>query len=275
MATVSEMRKALRQAGEDVPDRGRLNAEHIARYEELTDQQEAPWDVADDDPDGLLDTEELEPSVPMVPEQAPRTARSARAARRSRPIGERLLGPRPPKPKAAKGAGKAAKRISVDHLIARTWEGMARFAAPLSLPVSKCLQVQSPVAGMILEDIVRGTVVDKALQPIARAEEKAEKVLALVAPPVLVMAIEQSRFLPPQQMMMRQALLVPMLKESLRIWIQVAGPKVEEAARREADYQERFGNTIDEMMAMFFAEPPTTTVASAESAEPEMAGAAA
>ena len=186
----------------------------------------------------------------MEPEKPPRTAKSDRKTRRTRPIGERLFGPKP-----AGGKGKPKhRRISVDHLIGRMWEGVARFAAPMSLPVSRCLQVQSPVAGMIIEDLVAGTVADRVLQPVARAEEKAEKVLALVGPPLLVLAIEQSMLLPPDQMMVRQALLMPILKESLRVWIQVAGPKVEEAARREEEYQEKFGRTIDEMIGLFFGQ---------------------
>jgi hypothetical protein len=138
------------------------------------------------------------------------------------------------------------------------------------MPMSRCLQVQSPVAGMILEEIVAGTVADRMLQPVARAEEKAEKVLALVAPPILVLALEQSAMLPPEQAMMRQALLVPMLRESLRIWLQVAGPKVEEAARREAEYQEKFGHTIDELIALFMN--GTVPGEAVPVPEPEMAG---
>ncbi len=266
MATVTEMRAALRAAGEDVPERGRLNADMIARYDQIIAEAEADWDLTGEGDDAVIDPDELEPSVPREPERPPRTARSARSARRARPVGERLFGKREPK------AGKAKpkhRRISVDHLVSRGWEAIARIAQPLSLPVSRCLQVQSPVAGMILEEIVAGTIVDRALQPIARAEEKAEKALALIAPPILVLAIEQSQTLPPQQMMVRQAFLMPMLKESLRVWLQVAGPKVEEAARKEAEYQEKFGRTIDEMIALFFGQPETVQ------AEPEMAGATA
>ncbi len=257
MATVTEMRRVLRDAGEDVPERGRLNADLQARYAELASAADDGWDL----PGGP------DPSVPLQPERPPRTQRQARRERRARPIGERLLGKRGDS--KAREPKRKHKRIPVDHLVARVWEGVARFALPLSLPLSRCLQVQSPVAGLILEDIVAGTIVDRALQPVARAEEKAEKVLALIAPPVLVVAIEQSMTLPPEAMMMRQAILMPMLKESLRIWLTVAGPKVEEAAQREAEYQEKFGRSIDEMIALFFG--PAVTV----EAEPDMAGAAA
>lgn len=264
MATASEMRAALRAAGEDVPERGRLNDTWKARYEELTDSQDAPWDDPGSDDTDLLDPDDTEPATPLEAEKPPRTASAARKERRRKPVGERLLGPR-----AARGKAKH-KRVSVEHLIGRAWEAAARFATPMSLPLSRCLQVQSPVAGLILEEIVAGTVVDRALQPVARAEAKAEKMLALVGPPILVLALEQTSMMEPQQAAIRQALIVPMLKESLRIWLQVAGPKVEEAARREKEYQETFGQSIDEMIALFFAQPQAMVVP-----EPEMAGAAA
>lgn len=191
-----------------------------------------------------------------------------------------MFGPKDDKP-AAKGKGgrgkRKHKRVPVEHLISRVWEGAARIVQPLSLPVSRCLQVQSPVAGMILEDVVRDTVVDRALQPIARAEERAEKIVALVAPPILVAAIEQTEALrlagaiTTQQAMMRNAIQVPLLKESLRMWLEVAGPKVEEAARREAEYQETFGKTIDELMNLFFGNVTMTAEQAEPEAEPAMA----
>jgi hypothetical protein len=269
MATVTEMRTRLREAGEEVPARGRLGPDHIARYRELADSEPSePWDVGGGDE--LASPDEAEPDVPMTPEQSPRTPRSAR---RARPVGERIFGRRDPKTQAGKGKVKKIPRMSLEHLVGRGWEAIARFSAPLSLPVSRCLQVQSPVAVMILEEVVAGTTIDRFLQPVARAEAKAEKVLALVAPPILVLAIEQSQQLPPQQMMMRQAFLMPMLKESLRVWLQVAGPKVEEAARKEAEYQEKFGHTIDEMIGLFFGPQQTTSEVIVD--QPEMAGAAA
>src|SRR4051812_19172359 len=63
-------------------------------------------------------------------------------------------------------------RRSVDRIIERVWEGMARLVQPVNLPVARVMAVQAPVAGLLLEDIVKGTVVDRVLQPIVRVEEK-------------------------------------------------------------------------------------------------------
>ena len=281
MATDSEIRAWARAEGVEVTARGRVGPDTRAAYASAHPQGSPPagdddWDL-DGGPvgDDLLGADELEPSVPLEPERPPRTAKASRKERgrtRSDRIVGRILGE--PKDKGGKPKAKTRhRRVPVDHLVGRVWEGLARFAQPLSMPMSRCLQVQSPVAGMLLEDIVAGTVVDRVLQPVARAEQKTEKALALIGPPVLVLALEQTQFMEPQQAAMRQAIIVPMLRESLRIWLQVAGPKVEEAARREAEYQEKFGHTIDELIAMFMgavSDGETVTVQ-----EPEMAGASA
>jgi len=284
-ATVTEMRAWLRSERPDleVGERGRLTDEQRAAYE-------AAHGVPDAGPDydaGVSDADfdEREPDTPMRPERAPRTQRQRRedgraAARRTR--GDRLRGRLLGAPADGPGAGKTGKgktgtrkrlpRVPVDHLVSRVWEGMARVAGTASIPVSRCLQVQSPVAGMILEDVIRDTVVDRALQPLARAEDKAERVIALLGPPLLVAAIESTAALPPEQAAVRQAMLIPLLKESLRVWLEVAGPKVEEAARREAEYQNNFGRTIDELMNLFFG---NVTMTAEPAGEPETAGAAA
>jgi hypothetical protein len=270
MATTTDIRDWLRDNGHEVGDRGRLTAEQRDLYDQAHPPEPEDMGVTEADFTGL----DTEPDVPMEAERPPKRVR----ARPPRPAGQtrsdrfvgRLLGDGKPKPK-----GKTAKkhpRVPVDHLVTRVWEGLGRMAGMVSMPVSRCLQVQSPVAGMILEDVVRDTVVDRALQPVARAEEKGEKILALVAPPLLVALIEQSAALPPQQAAVRQAFLVPMLKESLRVWLTVAGPKVEEAAHREAEYQERFGRTIDELMELFFQSPgPVQAEATVREPEPAMA----
>lgn len=275
MPTVAEKRAWLREHTTlDVPDRGRLGPE----LEQAWAAGNATYDgvTSEDFPDGL-EPSEREPETPLEPERAPGTPRSRRRAQSPRARVRGLFGPSQPKDtKTSKRKPKTKPRVPVDNLVSRVWEGIARVAQPLSLPVSRCLQVQSPVAGMILEDVVRDTIVDRALQPVARAEEKAEAVLALVAPPLLVAAIEQTaaleaaRAITAQQAKMRNALQVPLLKESLRIWLKIAGPKVEEAARREREYQDMYGVTIEELMDLFFSRetPPTAT---AEPVEPEPA----
>ena len=275
MATTAEKRAWLAEHRPDldVPQRGRLAPDLEHAWAEGNGDD--PADVTEPDFDGLRPAER-EPDTPLQPEREPATPRSRRRRQTPRQRVRSLFGPADDDKKPRPRPRRKPPRVSVEHLVSRCWEGLARVAQPLSLPVSRCLQVQSPVAGMILEEIVEGTIVDRALQPVARAEEKAEKVLALVAPPLLVATLEQTAALEaagaitPQQAMMRRAFQVPLLKESLRVWLEVAGPKVEAAARKEAEYAEKFGHTIDELMALFFG-PVTATAEHVPEPEPAVA----
>lgn len=270
MSSDKELRRVLKAAGEDVPARGQLRDHLRIRGEQLLELETAGdgADIGDGVseagfPDGDGQDDEAQTAAMMPAEARPHRTRAKRRgpfARRAKPATRKARRPVPP-------------RVPVDHLISMTWQGLARAAEPASVPLSRCLAVQSPVAGMILEDTVRDTVVDRALQPLARAEDKGRRVLALAAPPVLVYLLDQTQQLDEPQASMRQAVLLPMLKESLRLWVEIAGPKVEEAARREKEYKEEFGDTIDGMIEMMFEQSPAQTWDEA-TREPDMAGAA-
>lgn len=145
--------------------------------------------------------------------------------------------------------GKSTQpRSSVERLIGRGWEMLARLANPVNPPVGRVLAMQAPVAGMLLDDIVKDTVVDTVLQPIVRAEEKMELAFALIGPPLIVGALTVK----PEA----QPVLIPLLKESLVTWLEVAGDKLEAARKKEEAFQAKYGNTIDEMINAIFAPPP-------------------
>ena len=50
--------------------------------------------------------------------------------------------------------------------------------------------------------------------------------------------------------------LAPILRESLLTWCKIAGPKMTEALKREAEFEGEFGQTVDEMMAFLFSDQP-------------------
>src|SRR5215472_6632170 len=240
------VRAVLREHGIDVPARGRISAEHEKAYAELVNQPEAgEYDAGVTEADFGPDpgTEGDTPEIPPA-EIKPRRLRSA---------------PRLPALRRPKAQGKAKPkrkhaRVPVDRLIERAWEALGRLAAPISPAVSNVLQLQSPVAGLIMEDIVRDTMVDRALQPIARAEEKAEKVIALAGPPMIVGALQAAEGLPPEQKAIRQAILVPMLRECLVVWVKVAGDKIEEKARRDEEMGP-VNEQVDRLLAAIFTMP--------------------
>jgi hypothetical protein len=239
MATPAEIRARLRAAGRDVPARGRISGDMMADYEAVT---------AGDPP-------ALPPEHPEAPEVAPRVGRERKApgkglAERIRPGGRSRAG--------AKGRGKAKpkhERVSLSRLIEGGWGVLARLTHPLSEPLSRCLEMQSPVAGMVLEDAVKGTFVDSALQPFARAEKRAKAMAALVIPPMCVAAAEAAQGLPDEQRAIRLAIIEPILLESLTWWAEVAGDKLEERMERERE----LGPARDLAIRMFqqiFGMPP-------------------
>jgi hypothetical protein len=221
----AEARAILREHGEEPPARGRLNPDWITRAEAL--RADAPQPDYDGGVTGAdFDVTEAAEPPAIIPERKPRKVRTG-----------------PPKPtlrdrltKARTGQAKPRRkhpRLSLAPIIGEFWGVLGAMAGRVDVPLGRVLQMEAPVAGEILEDVVKGTIVDSALQPLARAEDKAKAVAALVLPPVLVAAIEQAQTLPEQQRRNREALLMPMLVQSLMLWERVAGDKIEQVLERE------------------------------------------
>jgi hypothetical protein len=165
----------------------------------------------------------------MSPERKPRRVK----AKPSGSITDRLLGRKPgTKPKAGRGKVKHA-RVPVDRFIGRMWTTAARLVAPVSQPAARAFALEAPIAGLLLEDIVRNTAVDRVLQPAVRAEEKAERVIALT-PPLIVLAIERAQGLDEPRRSMQLAILFSMLEEALTLQVQFAGERMAEAQERMA-----------------------------------------
>jgi hypothetical protein len=165
--------------------------------------------------------------------------------------------------KAKTGAKKPArKRVPVDEFIASAWRGIAGLCKPLPA-TSRLLKIQAPVAGVILEDTIKNTVVDKWMQPLARAQQSGTAMFALAGPPVLVTALQ----LQPQS----APFIMPVLRESMLAWCKVAGPKMEQALKREREFEAEFGDSVDAMLAFILADMiPDSPAMTAEQEEAEV-----
>jgi hypothetical protein len=141
-------------------------------------------------------------------------------------------------------------RVSTENVISGFWSLMSLVVKPISLPAAKAFAMEAPVAGMILDDQIRGTFTDRVLQPLARAESQGKTFGALMAPPLLVMAIDKYPA--------RAEMLLPMLRKSLVWHIQVAGPKIEQLLEDEREFEEKYGQDINTMIMSFFAVPEDT-----------------
>jgi hypothetical protein len=129
--------------------------------------------------------------------------------------------------------------------------------------------MQAPVAGDLLDDVIKGTIVDPLLQPLARLADQGKTVQALVGPPFFVTAImlhqqQRASMDPPQEPSpLVMAVAVEGLRSSLMAWMDVAGPKFDAAMEREALFEAKYGQRVDDMIALIFMAPAASAEESA------------
>lgn len=210
------------------------------------------------DADGFPDPPDV--TVAETPPTRPPRARAAAS------------GWRPPWSKPARPGRKKAKRarVPVDELISSGWRGMARIARPVP-PLERVLKVQAPVSGLLLEEAVAGTMVDTLLQPLARVMGQGKLVAALVGPPMLVTAgtlhMQRAAAEGKQPNPVAMGIIHEGLRETLMVWMDVAGPKFEAALKRERDFEAKYGTDVDEFIGWLFS--PPANPADAESVKAE------
>jgi hypothetical protein len=253
MSDAAQIRAWGNENGYALGDKGRIPATVRQAYEEATGIRAA----APDYPDGMSEDDFTDPDGPPAggdgqgddPEARPRSTKPAGR-------GWKLPGRGKAKPRS-KG-GHAKPRVPVEETISNGWRLLARLARPLP-PLERTLKVQAPVAGLLLEDAVRGTVVDAVLQPIARYQARGKTGAAMIGPPVLVTAItlhvqrQAMAGQPPNPFFMSTA--VELLRESLMLWLEVAGPKFDLALAKEKEFEAKHGQSVDEMIAWLLSDP--------------------
>lgn len=240
-----EARAILREHGEEPPARGKLGSQWRLRAEEL--RQGPP--PGEDTYDGGVTADDFAGVTVAADPPLPAEARPRKTRRPGPSLTARLR-----KAGQGKAKGKRHPRVPVDSLISSAWAAMGGLAMNVDPPLGRCLVMQAPVSGLILEDLVRGTAVDRVLQPVARAEEKAQKALALFAPPALVAALEAAQALPEPQRRAREAILLPLLERSMVLWVRIAGDKIDQQIARAAE-EEPAREKARELMAMIWAQP--------------------
>lgn len=194
--------------------------------------------------------EEIPPKIPTpsIADQASEAVRRVRELPdKFNPLKRHRGGSTPSQARATR-TKRARPRVPVDSIISTVWHMAAKMVQPVAWPVANVLKVQAPVAGMVLEDVVKNTAIDKVLQPLARVGTGGEIVFALVAPPVLVGLVSAK----PET----QNVVLPILRQALVSWIKIAGPKMEEIAQQEKEFEEKYGSSVDAMIQLFFTPPP-------------------
>jgi hypothetical protein len=268
MASPAEIRAWLDENGRPQSDRGRISGPdrdfydraHAALDGGVTGADFGP-DEDDDEITGPGPGPEGEPPAPAVADEGrPVTPRArARTRARGRTRADRIMGrimgeDTKPKGKAKpRGGVKARPRVSLEAFTSRGYEMLGRMAMAVSVPTGRCLQAQAPMAGILLEDAVRGTAADRFMQPLARAERQLDRGFALLAPPVLVFAIDAASGLEPAAAAARHAILVPMLREALLISMRVTDQYAEQLAARMTEDAANAAR-VDQLIAVIFGQ---------------------
>lgn len=259
--TDAQIRDWAREQGLDVGDRGALPRSVRSAYTKA-------HEPAGDYPPGMSDAD-FDVTPPPEPPQENGQAQDDMGESRPRAV----PAPRPRRPwqrKHKTARKKKHPRVPIDDTIAVLWRGLAGFARPLPA-TSRLLKIQAPVAGIILEDVVRDTVVDRLLQPVARYSERAEAVAVLAGPPILVTAIQvnqMQRIADPSRPDVTP-FIMPALRELMLRMCKVAGPKMRQALAQEKEFEEEFGATVDDLIASLFDTVPAAEGQTAEQAEDE------
>lgn len=250
--TPAAIRAWASDQGMDVPARGRLPEEVREAYQVAHgiagavegDQGEGDQGEAGT-PFGIV------LGGPVVEETPPRPVEETPpAAPPSSPIAK-VKGKLRARAERAPAVGRGGKaRKSLEGLVGGAWAVMAHFAGQGGqVPVARALTMQAPVAGVLMDEMLRGTLADRILQPLARIGDKSEILAALIGVPVLVAAIDNMPGLAPQ--------LLPMLERSLESWAILAGPQLRKAeARRKRAAEELGASDISELLSQIFAPVP-------------------
>lgn len=265
----AQMRAELRDRGHNPPTRGRLGADWVALWEsgEGLGDSEEPWAAAVGAAAAVTDSDfagaHHEQVTPERPPKKPKAAGGWRArlglddtGPGKRKSGREKTGPRTAKPKH--------DRVPLDRLGEALFDGLARATRTLDPPLSRCFALESPIAGMMAEDALAGTLVDRGLQPLARAQAKSRVLLALFGMPLGIIGLEQAQTLPPRQRALREAVILPTLRECAVMWIEFAGDKLAEKADRDAKRGPLYEEADELIKFLLYGQPPGDGVPGAQ-----------
>jgi|SRR5215472_6311002 len=248
--STQDIREWARANGWDVADQGRLRSEVRKAYE-ARDQDPA----TEDDIFVIEPTSEAAAAeVPPVPPAAAASPKQEERPPRPAPLTERggLLGrKRTPAAGKAKGPKTPRRRVSIENIVSSCWGlgAMALARKPEALPLARVLDMQAPVVGSIGEDKLKGTMIDRVLQPLARAGENGEIVAGVVGPPVCVSVVMRWPDAYP--------VVKPIMKMCMMTWLEISEPAMKKIEERQARWSEKFGDyDLDAMCDSFFADIP-------------------
>jgi hypothetical protein len=191
------------------------------------------------------------PPVPMEPvaETAPQPPPRRRGSVLSRAA----------KPKEA-GKRKTLPRVSTETLLSAAWSVVASLAgrsSPSLVPMSRMMMFQAGTVGIVGDQALKGTVVDRVLQPLARAGEKGELAAAIIGPPVIVAVVTARPELYP--------VAAPVLEALVTTYLEISEPAMEKIQKRIERMESKLGGAqVKDLLASVFADVDVPTQPSAD-----------
>lgn len=132
-------------------------------------------------------------------------------------------------------APKRHPRADTSPIIEHIWQGLAQATASRDVPVSRVLAFQAPFVGGVVDDAIKGTLIDKPLQPLARLYGHSSVLGGIVGTPIIVGMIERRPELHP--------VLVPVLHDLVdSMLIELA-----KGAKKEKQRQEKQRAALEEL----------------------------
>lgn len=245
----TDIREWLRTNRPDlgVQPRGQVKKADVQAYYEANPDKRPPEPEVEQGPELSGEEPDSEADKPDNGERPPE-----QQGRRSKWRG---IPPRSERPRPSR------RRVPLDGLLSAAWAGLGKVASnDQTLPVGRCMEMQAPAAGMILDEAVRGSLVDRMAQPFARGAKRMELVWAVAGPPMLCAAVVNN---PGMYEVIR-----PMLIEAVKSWIVLSGPKIRRARERERKLMQEMAElggiempdgqvlTVEQLVDQLFAPPP-------------------
>jgi hypothetical protein len=252
--TDEAMRADLRDRGHDPPKRGRLGRDWVALWESGEGAENIPANIPADA--GVTAADFTASHAEQV------TAETRPGRPKASGWRERLLGNQGKKGKHDSGKESTRRpakpkhaRVTLDRLGESAFDALAKATRIADPPLSRTFALEAPLAGMMAEDALAGTLVDKALQPIARAQAKSRILVALLGMPLGIAALEGAQLLPEQQRIAREAVVLPMIREAAVMWVEIAGDKIKEKAERDAQRGPLYEEADELLRYLLYGEP--------------------
>jgi hypothetical protein len=239
--STDDIREWGKQNGYEVGESGRLprglRTEYARAHSDIDPLADVSYESVADTPTETFDFDAPMGAPTSVEEKRPQVNTSKTTVKD-------FFSSKTTKKRSSSRAKNTKPRVSAENSISFGWSLLARMLKPISPPMGRLLAIEAPVAGRLLDQPIKGTVIDKMIQPFARAEDGSKAVAALIVPPLLVGAIDKAPGM--------AEVFLPALRESLAMYLKVAGPQIKRMKEEREEFEAEYGEILDDLILTIF-----------------------